>query len=339
MTLEVDILDSGSADGRVEATVAVTETGSENTDFTLEIVDESASVTGGRVVATEGGTVFGGSRGTQASFDVSFVPEQNEGTFRAEVSEQQGLFDPGAPERDSERADFSVSDSGGTPGGNATITILDVDAEPTVVTVVVRILSLDLGRTDYSGSVSLDWGPDSDFVSISGTVGGGEGADEKTIEFTANDFESEGFLTAALDNGEQEQRTISIPADGGGGGGSDDPVDDDPDGGGGGGGDDPDGGGGGGGDTPSVSPSDFKLECFGVPSQVTVGDTVSVDYQLLSETDFDATVDVAVEVGGVTVDTESVSIGAGGVKQGSMSILFESPGEANVSLSVASAST
>lgn len=332
MTLEVDILDVGSEGGRVEATVAVTETGSENTDYTLEVVDESAPVTGGRVVATESGTVFGGSRGTQEAFDVSFDPEQNQGTFRAEVAENQGLFDPGAPERDSERADFEVSDSGGDPGGEATITILDVDAEPTTVTVVVRMFSLSLGRTDYSGSVSLDWGPDSDFVSISGTVGGGEGADEKTIEFSANDFESEGFLTAALDNGEQEQRTISIPAEPP----SDDPTDppsDDPT--------DPpsDDPGGGGGGTPSVSPSDFKLECFGVPPQVTVGSTVTVEYQLLSETDFDATVDVAVEVGGVTIDTQTVTIGAGGVKQGEMDLVFESTGDADVSLSIANAST
>lgn len=336
MTLEVDILDVGSEGGRVEATVAVTETGSENTEYTLEIVDESANVTGGRVVATESGTVFGGSRGTQESFDVSFTPESDEGTFRAEVTEQQGLFDPGAPQRDSDRADFEVSDSGGGPGGEATITILDVDAEPTTVTVVVRIFSLSLGRTDYSGSVSLDWGPDSDFVSISGTVGGGEGADEKTIEFSANDFESEGFLTAALDNGEQEQRTISIPAEPP----SDDPTDppdddptdppdddptDPPD-------DDPGGGGG------SVSPSDFQIECSGIPSSVTVGENVSVGYTLLSFTDLAADVEVAVSVGGTTVDTTTVGIGAGGVQQGSIDLVFESTGEADVSLSVASAS-
>ena len=323
MTLEVDILDVGSEGGRVEATVAVTETGSENTEYTLEIVDESANVTGGRVVATESGTVFGGSRGTQESFDVSFTPGSDEGTFRAEVTEQQGLFDPGAPQRDSDRADFEVSESGGDPGGEATITILDVDAEPTTVTVVVRIFSLSLGRTDYSGAVSLDWGPDSDFVSISGTVGGGEGADEKTIEFSANDFESEGFLTAALDNGEQEQRTISIPAE---------PPSDDPGGGGGGGGGDDPGGGGGG--TSPVSPSDFEADCFSLPSQATVGEEVSVDYQVRNNSGRSADVTVGLEIGGTRISSDTFFLDAGGLQPGTFTFRFTSTGEASVDLVV-----
>ena len=308
MALEVDILDVGSDGGRVEATVAVTETGSENTDYTLEIVDESAPVTGGRVVATESGTVFGGSRGTQASYDVSFEPGQNQGTFRAEVTEQQGLFDPGAPQRDSDRADFEVSDSGGDPGGEATITILDVEAEPTTVTVVVRVLSLSLGRTDYSGSVSLDWGPGSDFVSISGTVGSGAGADEKTIEFIASNFSDEAFLTAALDNGEQEQRTISIPGGGSGGGGEEPPTDDP---GGGGGGDDPGSGGGGG--SGGVSVSDFEVDCIStsIPDRAVVGDSTTVTYTVDSFADQDAVVKTALVVNGQQVGTDQVDMPAG----------------------------
>jgi hypothetical protein len=283
--------------------------------------------------------VFGGSRGTQEAFDVSFGPEQNQGTFRAEVTEQQGLFDPGAPERDSERAEFEVSDSGGDPGGEATITILTVDAEPTTVTVVVRIFSLSLGRTDYSGSVSLDWGPDSDFVSISGTVGGGEGADEKTIEFSANDFETEGFLTAALDNGEQEQRTISIPAeppsdDPGGGGGGGGGGGDDPGGGGGGGGDDPGGGGGG---TSPVSPSEFEADCFSLPSQATVGEEVSINYQVRNNSGRAADVTLALEVGGTRISSDTFFLDAGGLQPGTFSFEFTSTGEASVDLVVVDA--
>lgn len=342
MALEVDIVSVDDSGARVEAFVTVTETGDDNTDFTLEIVDESANVTGGRTVATEGGTLFGGSRGTQQSFDVSFVPEESSGTFRAEVSEDLGQFESGVPERDSDRADFEVDESAGSPGGTAEIDVILVETFDSRVEVTVRVFNPNLGQTDYSANVSLDWGSDFADVQFSGTVGSGEGADRKTIEFTPTNPDDEAFLTAALNNGNQVQQTIQLETDDGTGGtdpGDGDDGDDDGRGGGGGGGDDGGrgGGGGGGGDTPSVSPSDFTLECSGVPSQVTVGETTTIGFTLLSQTDFDADVKIAIDVAGTTVGSQTVSIGAGGVKQGETSVVFDAPGTADVALRITDA--
>lgn len=242
MALEVDILTIDSEDGRVEATVTVTETGSETTDFTLEVVDQSSNTRGGAVVADTSGTVFGGSRGTQKSYDVSFVPRSSSGTLEATVTEDQDTFDPGAPARDTATATFEIDGDGSGPGGGggggtepptgtAEIEVVDVETLATTVEATVRVFaSSDLGRTDYTGNVSLSVDGEPFGTQISGTVGSGEGADRKTIEFSPPTTGGSGLLTAALNNGSQVQQTVALPTgdpgggtgpgNGGGGGGA-----------------------------------------------------------------------------------------------------------------------
>jgi hypothetical protein len=334
MALEVDIVSVDDSGARVEAFVTVTETGDDNTDFTLEIVDETANVTGGRTVATEGGTLFGGSRGTQQSFDVSFVPEESSGTFRAEVSEDLGQFEPGVPERDSERADFEVDESAGSPGGTAEIDVVLVETFDSRVEVTVRVFNPNLGQTDYSANVSLDWGSDFADVQFSGTVGSGEGADRKTIEFIPTNPDDEAFLTAALNNGNQVQQTIQLETDDGTGGTDPGDGDDGDDGGrgGGGGGDDPGDGGGGG---PTTD--DYSVFCTGCPNRSTVGETVSFGYEILSLTDSDATVTVNVVVDGTVAGEDVVRVGAGEVLNRNLEVQFRNAGERQVSLEVVDA--
>lgn len=230
MALEVDILTIGSEDGRVEATVTVTETGSETTDFTLEVVDQSSNTGGGAVVADTSGTVFGGSRGTQKSYDVSFVPRSSSGTLEATVTEDQDTFDPTPPARDTATATFEIDGPGSGPGGGggggteppagtAEIEVLDVETLATTVEATVRVFaSSDLGRTDYTGNVSLSVDGEPFGTQISGTVGSGEGADRKTIEFSPPTTGGSGLLTAALNNGSQVQQTVALPTGDPGGG-------------------------------------------------------------------------------------------------------------------------
>jgi hypothetical protein len=230
MALEVDILTIDSEDGRVEATVTVTETGSETTDFTLEVVDQSSNTRGGAVVADTSGTVFGGSRGTQKSYDVSFVPRSSSGTLEATVTEDQDTFDPGAPARDTATATFEIDGDGSGPGGGggggteppagtAEIEVLDVETLATTVEATVRVFSSsDLGRTDYTGNVSLSVDGEPFGTQISGTVGSGAGADRKTIEFSPPTTGGSGLLTAALNNGSQVQQTVALPTGDPGGG-------------------------------------------------------------------------------------------------------------------------
>lgn len=287
MALEVDILTIGSEDGRVEATVTVTETGSETTDFTLEVVDQSSNTGGGAVVADTSGTVFGGSRGTQKSYDVSFVPRSSSGTLEATVTEDQDTFDPTPPARDTATATFEIDGPGSGPGGGggggteppagaAEIEVLDVETLATTVEATVRVFaSSDLGRTDYTGNVSLSVDGEPFGTQISGTVGSGEGADRKTIEFSPPLTGGSGLLTAALNNGSQVQQTVALPTgDPGGGNGP--------------------GNGGGGGGAPgepggplSITSAEFVNDASGVSLRLSGSNTDSADVLITLTSDVD----------------------------------------------------
>lgn len=109
---------------------------------------------------------------------------------------------------------------------------------------------------------------------------------------------------------------VEIVAPDGGGGGDPDPPAPDPD---------PDPAPPGGGGSPGVSPSDFAIECFNLPGEVAVGETGSLLYQVLSETDTDATITVAVNADGVTVGTDTRDVPAGGVIEGEFEVTFVAP--------------
>jgi hypothetical protein len=316
MALEVDILTIDSEDGRVEATVTVTETGSETTDFTLEVVDQSSNTRGGAVVADTSGTVFGGSRGTQKSYDVSFVPRSSSGTLEATVTEDQDTFDPGAPARDTATATFEIDGDGSGPGGGggggteppagtAEIEVLDVETLATTVEATVRVFSSsDLGRTDYTGNVSLSVDGEPFGTQISGTVGSGAGADRKTIEFSPPTTGGSGLLTAALNNGSQVQQTVALPTgDPGGGTGPGN-------GGGGGPGDEPSG-------TVSIASTQF-LDGTGIGVQTQLGGSNNdfADVLLTLESDVDgqiarkeqaATLDLSQITATITAGTDGLS--------------------------------
>ena len=95
------------------------------------------------------------------------------------------------------------------------------------VTVGVSVTGFNESES-YSGQVSVANAPSSDFVEIDGTVGTGAG-DEHVVTLDAgltdDDLPTEVLITAALDDGTQEQATVEVSpgggrnGNGGGGGG------------------------------------------------------------------------------------------------------------------------
>ena len=87
--------------------------------------------------------------------------------------------------------------------------------------VTVGVFVTGFGQSEsYTGGVSVTNAPSSDFVEIDGTVGTGAG-DEHVVTLDAgltdDDLPTEVLVTAALDDGTQEQATVEVsPGDGGG---------------------------------------------------------------------------------------------------------------------------
>lgn len=114
---------------------------------------------------------------------------------------------------------------------------------------------------------------------------------------------------------------VEIVAPDGGGGGDPDPPAPDPD-------PDPDP------EPPGVSPSDFVIECFNLPREVEVGETGSLTYQVLSQSDTGAAITVAVNADGVTVGTDTRDVSAGGVIEGEFEVTFTAPPATEVGVEV-----
>ena len=92
--------------------------------------------------------------------------------------------------------------------------------------VMVGVSVTGSGQSEsYTGAVSVANAPSSDFVDIDGTVGTGAG-DEHVVTLDAgltdDDLPTEVLVTAALDDGTQEQATVEVSS-GGNGGGADRP--------------------------------------------------------------------------------------------------------------------
>ena len=95
------------------------------------------------------------------------------------------------------------------------------------VTVGVSVAGFNESES-YSGQVSVANAPSSDFVEIDGTVGTGAG-DEHVVTLDAgltdDDLPTEVLITAALDDGTQEQATVEVSPGGNGGGDDPDSID------------------------------------------------------------------------------------------------------------------
>ena len=88
--------------------------------------------------------------------------------------------------------------------------------------VMVGVSVTGSGQSEsYTGAVSVANAPSSDFVDIDGTVGTGAG-DEHVVTLDAgltdDDLPTEVLVTAALDDGTQEQATVEVSSGGNGGG-------------------------------------------------------------------------------------------------------------------------